>query len=126
MLSRLLLSFVFVCIAASLTPAQGVKRVVIMKIDGLPGYFTDQFVKQRDPATGRSVLPWFEEVFYKNGTRVPHFYTRGPSLSGPAWGMIDTGQHMQIKGNVEYDRYTMYAYDYLNFFNYQLKFSFKQ
>src|SRR5205085_10844372 len=67
---------------------------------------------------GRSMLPWFDEVFYKNGARLSNFYTRGMSLSGPSWGQLDTGQHLQIKGNVEYDRYTLHAYDYLNFFPY--------
>ncbi|MFZ1701521.1 MAG: alkaline phosphatase family protein [Pyrinomonadaceae bacterium] len=104
------------------TSAQGVKRVVLVKIDGLPSYYVDRFVSQRDPKTGLSVLPWIEEAFYKNGTRVPNFYTRGMSLSGPSWGQIDTGQHLQIKGNVEYDRYTLHAYDYLNFFPYYLKY----
>lgn len=106
--------------------AQGVKRVVIVKIDGLPSYYVDKFVKERDAKTGRSVLPWIEHVFYKNGSRVPNFYTRGYSISGPAWGVLDTGQHMQIKGNVEYDRYTLYPYDYLNFFPYYLNYAFKQ
>ena len=77
--------------------AQGVKRIVVVKIDGLPFESVDRYVKQRDPKTGRSVLPWFEEIFYKNGSRVENFYTRGISLSGPAWGMLDTGQHMQVK-----------------------------
>lgn len=103
--------------------AQNVKRVVIIKIDGLPGYYVDRFVKERDPETGRSVLPWFEEVFYKNGTRVLNFYTRGMSLSGPSWGQLDTGQHLQIKGNVEYDRYTLHPYDYLNFFPYYVDYA---
>lgn len=98
--------------------SQGVKRIVVVKIDGLPGYYVDRFVKQRDPQTGKSMLPWFDEVFYKNGTRVPYFYTRGMSLSGPSWGQLDTGQHLQIKGNVEYDRFTLHPYDYLNFFPY--------
>jgi hypothetical protein len=30
--------------------------------------------------------------------------------------LLDTGQHLQIKGNVEFDRYTLHFYDYLNFF----------
>ena len=97
---------------------QGVKRVVVLKIDGLPGYYVDRFVRESDPKTGRSILPWFEEVFYRNGTRLNNFYTRGMSLSGPSWGQLDTGQHLQIKGNVEYDRYTLHTYDYLNFFPY--------
>src|SRR3954447_21121410 len=98
--------------AASVSFSQ-VKRVVVIKVDGLPGYFVDKYVRQRDPQTGRSVLPWFDEIFYKNGTRIPNFYSRGMSLSGPAWGQLDTGQHLQIKGNVEYDRYTLRPYDYL-------------
>lgn len=101
---------------------QGVKRVVVVKIDGLPAHYVDRFAKQRDPETGKSILPWFEEIFYKNGTRVPNFYTRGMSLSGPSWGQIDSGQHLQIKGNVEYDRYTLHAYDYLNFLPYYLNY----
>lgn len=109
---------VAVLAAAGLVAAQGVKRIVVLKIDGLPGYYVDKFVQQRDPATGKSVLPWFEEVFYRNGSRLENFYTRGMSLSGPSWGQLDTGQHLQIKGNVEYDRYTSHAYDYLNFFPY--------
>ena len=37
------------------------------------------------------------------------------SLSGPSWSLLDTGRHLQIKGNVEFDRYTLHSYDYLNF-----------
>lgn len=118
-------SLVFACLlglAASDAAAQGVKRIVIIKIDGLPAYYVDRFVNQSDPKTGKSLLPWIEEVFYKNGSRVPNFYTRGMSLSGPSWGQLDTGQRLQIKGNVEYDRYTLHAYDYLNFFPYYLQY----
>lgn len=96
--------------------AQNVKRVVLIKTDGLSGDLVDKYVKERDPATGKSLLPWFEEIFYKNGTRLENFYVRGMSLSGPSWTLLDTGHHLQVKGNVEYDRYTLHAYDYLNFF----------
>ena len=123
---RIFLIFVFVTAFVLAVSAQAVKRVVIVKIDGLPGYYVDKFVKQRDPATRKSVLPWFDEVFYKNGTRVPNFYTRGMSLSGPSWGQLDTGRHLQIKGNVEYDRYTLHAYDYLNFFPYYIGYGLDQ
>ncbi|HET6863393.1 MAG TPA: alkaline phosphatase family protein, partial [Pyrinomonadaceae bacterium] len=34
----------------------------------------------------------------------------------PSWSLLETGQHLQIKGNVEFDRYTLHSYDYLNFF----------
>lgn len=106
----------FVFIFSFSARAQNVKRVVLIKTDGLSGDLVDKYVKERDPATGKSLLPWFEEVFYKNGTRLENFYVRGMSLSGPSWTLLDTGQHLQVKGNVEYDRYTLHAYDYLNFF----------
>lgn len=105
---------------------QGVKRIIVIKLDGVPGYYIDEYVKKHDPRTGVSMLPWFEEVFYKNGTRVPNFYSRGMSLSGPAWGQIDTGQHLQIKGNVEYDRYTLRTYDYLGVIPYFTRAAFKE
>jgi hypothetical protein len=91
------------------------KRVVILKVDGLQPDIVDSFVHERDPRTGKSLLPWFEHVFYEQGTRIANFYVRGTSLSAPSWSMIDTGQHLQIKGNVEYDRFTLHSYDYLNF-----------
>lgn len=99
------------------------KRVVILKVDGLPGDLVDEYVKQRDPQTGKSVLPWFDYVFYQRGTRFANFYTRGMSLSGPSWSLLDTGQHLQIKGNVEYDRVTLHAYDYLNFLPYYVNYA---
>jgi len=97
------------------------KRVVIVKVDGLPYNLTDQFVRERDSRTGKSQLPWIERVFYQRGTRVANFYVRGMSLSGPSWSVLDTGQHLQIKGNVEFDRYTLHAYDYLNFIPFYMK-----
>lgn len=113
--SRSLLAWLFLLVFVSAAGAQGVKRLVVMKIDGLPGYLVDKYVKETDPVTGKSQLPWIEEAFYKNGTRLDNFYTRGMSLSGPSWSTIDTGQRLHIKGNVEYDRYTLHSYDYLNF-----------
>lgn len=95
--------------------AAAVKRLVVLKVDGLPFGAVERFVRQRDPRTGKSVLPWFDHVFYEGGTRLSNFYVRGMSLSGPSWSLLDTGQHLQIKGNVEFDRYTLHPYDYLNF-----------
>lgn len=97
------------------------KRVVILKVDGLSFPTLDRFVRERDPQTGKSRLPWFEHVFYQNGTRLTNFYVRGMSLSGPSWSLIDTGQHLQIKGNVEFDRYIFHTYDYLNFVPFYFK-----
>ena len=91
------------------------KRLVTVQCDGLPYAVVDRFVNERDPRTGKSQLPWFDYIFYQHGTRLANFYVRGMSLSGPSWSLIDTGQHLQIKGNVEFDRYTLQTYDYLNF-----------
>lgn len=97
------------------------KRIVVIKVDGLPYGLLDSFVKERDERTGKSRLPWFDYVFYQRGTRLSNFYTRGMSLSAPSWSALDTGQHRQIKGNVEFDRYTLHAYDYLNFIPFYFK-----
>ena len=91
------------------------KRVVTIQCDGLPYDLVDRFVRERDPRTGKSQLPWFDYIFYQRGTRLANFYVRGMSLSSPSWSLIETGQHLQIKGNVEFDRYTLQTYDYLNF-----------
>src|SRR6266536_2916122 len=91
------------------------KRVVTIQCDGLPYELVDRFVRERDPRTGKSQLPWFDYIFYQRGTRLANFYVRGMSLSAPSWSLIDTGQHLQIKGNVEFDRYSLQTYDYLNF-----------
>lgn len=91
------------------------KRLVVVKSDGLPYELVDQLARQRDPRTGKSALPWIDFIFYQRGARLSNFYVRGMSLSAPSWSLLDTGQHLQIKGNVEFDRYTLYAYDYLNF-----------
>ena len=76
----------------------------------------DRLTRQRDPQSGKSVLPWIDHIFYQRGARLSNFYVRGMSLSAPSWSLLETGQHLQIKGNVEFDRYTLHSYDYLNFF----------
>src|SRR5436190_2870629 len=112
---KLLLTFVFLLgLAPNLANAQA-NRLVILKFDGLPYDTVDRFVRERDPRTGKSQLPWIDHVFYERGTRLANFYVRGASLSGPSWSLLETGQHLQIKGNVEFDRFTLHTYDYLNF-----------
>jgi hypothetical protein len=96
-------------------PAPRAKRLVLIKIDGLPQRLVNEFANEIDLETGKSRLPWVKHVFYENGARLNNFYVRGMSLSAPSWSMLDTGQHLQIKGNVEFDRLTLHAYDYLNF-----------
>ncbi len=116
----LLALITYLLLFPALSAAQ-TKRVVIIKVDGLSFDLVDSFVKERDERTGKSKLPWIDHVFYQRGTRLSNFYTRGMSLSAPSWSTLDTGQHLQIKGNVEFDRYTLHAYDYLNFIPFYLK-----
>jgi hypothetical protein len=92
------------------------RRVVIFKIDGLGADLLYRTMRDTDRATGKSSLPWFSHVFAENGVIFENFYTRGISLSAPSWSMLDTGYHLIIRGNVEYDRFTGHVYDYLNFF----------
>jgi Type I phosphodiesterase / nucleotide pyrophosphatase len=97
------------------------KRVVMIKVDGLPYEMVERFARETDPVTGKSLLPWFDNVFFHNGTRIINFYVRGMSLSAPSWSTLDTGQHLQIKGNVEFDRDILHTYDYLNFIPFYFK-----
>ena len=106
-------------------PAQGkpgkVERVVIIKVDGLPEHLLERYVNESADGRGReghSRLPWIQHVFAQNGVWMENFYVRGLSLSAPSWSLLDTGQHLQIRGNVEYDRYTLRVYDYLNFMSF--------
>lgn len=85
------------------------KRIVVIKADGLPQAQIDRFVAE-------SRLPKIRRVFYEGGARLQNFYVRGISNSAPSWSLLDTGRRLQIKGNVEYDRYTLRTYDHLYFF----------
>jgi hypothetical protein len=96
------------------------QRLIVLGIDGLPYDTVDRFVRERDPRTGKSQLPWIEYIFYERGTRLANFYVRGMSLSAPSWSQLETGQHLQVKGNVEFDRYTLESHDYLNLFSFLL------
>jgi hypothetical protein len=98
-----------------------VERVVILKVDGLPEHLLERYINESADGRGReghSRLPWVQHVFAQNGIWMENFYVRGLSLSAPSWSLLDTGQHLQIRGNVEYDRYTLRVYDYLNFMSF--------
>lgn len=96
------------------------QRLVLLKVDGLGADLLFQTMQEINPATGKSWCPWLTEIFANNGVIFDNFYVRGISLSAPSWSMLDTGQHLLIKGNVEYDRFTGRVYDYLNFFPFYL------
>src|ERR1044072_8537792 len=107
-LRNLWMVLVVVVLYASTLSAQ-TKRVLIVKFDCFPYDLVDRFVKQRDSSTGKSALPWIDYIFYQRGSRLSNFYVRGMSLSAPSWSLLETGQHLQIKGNVEFDRYTLHS-----------------
>jgi hypothetical protein len=100
--------------------AAEIKRVVIIKLDGVPHDLLERELRHIDSASGKSNLPWIDHVFARQGTRIQNFYVRAISLSAPSWSLLDTGQHLHIRGNAEFDRYTYHVYDYLNFFPFYL------
>lgn len=96
-----------IALITSLSLHAQARRLVIVKVDGL-----SEDLLERD----LDKLPWIRHVFVERGAWVRNFYVRGISLSAPSWSMLDTGQHMVIRGNAEFDRFTGHVYDYLNFF----------
>ena len=98
--------FAFSLIASAGLQAQA-RRLVLIKVDGLPEDLIDRDLDQ---------LPWIRRVFVEHGAWVRNFYVRGISLSAPSWSMLDTGQPAVIRGNAEFDRLMPRVYDYLNFF----------
>ncbi len=100
-----------------------VKRVVIIKLDGVPQNVLERELAGIDPVTHKSTLPWMDHVFAQNGTRLDNFYVRAISLSTPSWSLLDTGQHLEIHGNAEFDRYTYQVYDYMNFFPFYISYA---
>jgi hypothetical protein len=110
-LLRLLIAASLACSARA-----AVKRVVIIKLDGVPENVLERELLRVDPVTGKSSLPWIDRIFGANGARLENFYVRAISLSAPSWSLLDTGRHLHIRGNAEFDRYTYQGDDYLNFF----------
>ena len=79
-----------------------------LKSTRLPVRVLDRFVNQHDPATGKSRLPWIDQIFRQQGASVRNFYTRGISLSNPSWSLLDTGQHLDEAGvPILADRYSV-------------------
>jgi hypothetical protein len=120
-LNRTARAVAVLCLAltARLLAAQ-VERVVIIKVDGLPERLLERYARS---TTERPRLPWIAQVFGHEGVWLDNFYSRGVSLSAPSWSLLDTGRHLEIHGNVEYDRYTLRALDYLNFFPFYLDYA---
>jgi len=118
-IALLFLTATFLAAAEPATEPNKVQRVVILKVDGLPEGLLERSVKETGPGRdSHSRLPWIQHVFSQNGVWMENFYVRGLSLSAPSWSLLDSGRHLQIRGNVEYDRYTLRVYDYLNFLSF--------
>lgn len=114
-----LVTFLLIC---PLLQAEA-KRLVILKLDGVPAGLVESLRAEVNPVTGKSKLPWIQRVFAERGVRLSNFYSRGLSLSASGWQMLDTGQHLVIKGNAEYDRYALRVYDYINFLPFYLNYA---
>jgi hypothetical protein len=108
-------ALVLLLAAASAAGAEA-RRIVVIKSDGVPGYLVEELVNTKDENTGTWALPWIRRVFFEGGARLSHFYSRGLSVSTPSWNVLETGRDPILRGNVEFDRYSLHAYDYLNFF----------
>ena len=98
-------------LAASPSLHAQARRLVVIKVDGLSEDLLERDIDK---------LPWIRRVFVEQGAWVRNFYVRGISLSAPSWSMLDTGRHMVVRGNAEFDRFTGHVYDYLNFFPFYL------
>ena len=101
-----------------LTATAETKRIVILKVDGLPEALVERYAAENAGGLrdGQARLPFIRRIFGTNGAWLDSFYVRGMSLSAPSWSMLDTGHHLEVHGNAEYDRYTLRSHDYLNFF----------
>ncbi len=124
---RLAVAIAALVLADSILLAQGIqkapRRLVVLKVDGLNADVLYAAMRTMNPVTGKPELPWLSHIFAENGAVFQNFYTRGISLSAPSWSMLDTGRHAVIRGNVEYDRYTGWVYDYLNLFSFYLSYA---
>jgi hypothetical protein len=96
--------------------AETAKRLIVIKIDGLSADFLQRYIDSKELDGSRYLLPWVHHIFVERGTWIENFYVRGISLSAPSWSMLESGQHLAIRGNAEFDRYSGRVYDYLNFF----------
>ena len=66
------------------------KRVVVIKVDGLP----EDTIEQR-----LNELPWIRRVFVEQGAWVRNFYVRGISLSRPRRVSLDSYHYRQPDGH---------------------------
>ncbi len=114
LLLALLVEGIAACPAWAEKRAQPAQRLIFLRFDGLSPDLIWKYVRQRNPQTGKSYLPWIRRVFYEEGIVFENFYTRGQSLSGPSWAMLATGHPQPLISNVEWDRATGRLEDYLN------------
>jgi len=119
-LRRLAVLWILIAGAGGVPLRAEVKRIVLIKLDGVPENVLERELARVDPITHKSTLPWMDRVFTQGGTRMDNFYVRAISLSSPSWSLLDTGRHLEIHGNAEFDRYTGRVYDYMNFFPFYL------
>ena len=114
----LIIVLAFCAVPVYSEPVHKIDRVVIVKVDGLPQRLLEQYAKSENGSIPHLVN--IERIFGRQGAWFENFYVRGLSISAPSWSMLDTGRSPEIRGNVQYDRYTLRPWDYLNPFPFYL------
>jgi len=90
--------FLLLAIFASIESAGAAPvRLVVIKVDGLPGSVVERCLQEVDPGDrAKSALPWIKRLFVERGAWVRNFYVRGISVSTPSWSMLDTAGTWQF------------------------------
>src|ERR1044071_4030535 len=57
---RAIAAAIFLALFLQASAQPQARRVVMLKVDGLPYQTVDRFVRERDPQSGKSQLPWIE------------------------------------------------------------------
>lgn len=122
--------------AWSASPEEAGARLILVKIDGMPGLLLEAMLdpgsaaarRLPDPAmfqlayrracqaTGREILlPNLTHYFSRQGIRC-EMRSSTLTLSGPSWAVIDTGQPGIVKTNSYFNRYSGLLRNYLDQF----------
>jgi len=100
-------------------------RIILLKVDGLPGLLIEAALSPQSDAVLRlpfperfredyratqklvgreELLPNIKEYFYRQGVRAETIFTGTLPLSAPVWAQIDSGQPSIVKRNYYFNR----------------------
>ena len=110
-------------------------RIILLKVDGLPGLLIDAALAPGSEAVLRlpfpqrfredylatqtllnreELLPNMKEYFVRQGVRAETIFTGTLPLSAPSWAQVDSGQPSIVKSNYYFNRSTGESKVYLN------------